>query len=287
MGLSFFGNWLILAPLWTIAFFIFGGMIAASIAGWTLRRRRDRRLAHAQAEDDKEAGEQGIMISAIMGLLALLVAFTFSIAIDRFDTRRMNVLNEANAIGTTYLRAQLLEQPHRGRISGLLIDYTDVRIELAALRRGPEQSALLARNDQLLVDLWTATVAAFPSMRSYAFSNSFLGTMNELIDMDASRKAGRQTRVPASVFLVLFLYLFIAAGFVGYIIVGKSSRRTAFVLFCLFGVLMVLIIDMDRPTSGGVTESQEPMVQLKAFFDANPPDRFNGSNPIAPPPQLP
>ena len=141
-----------------------------------------------------------------MGLLALLVAFTFSIALERFDTRRVNVLNEANAIGTTYLRAQLLDEPHRARVSKLLAAYTDTRVALATAHRGPEQRALLATSDRLLVDLWTATVAAFPSIRAYAFSHSFVDTMNNLIDMDAARKAGRQAHVPSGVFLALFLY---------------------------------------------------------------------------------
>src|SRR5205085_918484 len=146
----------------------------------------------------------------------LLVAFTFSIAIERSDTRRANVLNEANAIGTTYLRAQLLEEPHRGRLSRLLIRYTDNRLSLATAHPGPEQAALLATNDRLIVEMWTETVAAFPSIRATPFANSFLQTMNEMIDMDSTRKAGRQARVPAAVFLILLIYQFVAAGVVNY-----------------------------------------------------------------------
>lgn len=208
-----------------------------------------------------------------MGLLALLVAFTFSIALERFDTRRVNVLHEANAIGTTYLRTQLLEEPHRGRISKLLVDYTEARIALATAHRGPQQCELLRTSDGLVVDLWTATVAAFPSMRPYSFSHSFLDSMNNLIDMDAARKAGRGAHVPAAVFFALFLYLFAAAGVISYVVVGIRSRQTASVLFVLFGLLLLLIIDIDRPTSGGITESQEPMLQLQGFLKAQPPGR--------------
>src|SRR3954452_2841676 len=126
--LSAFGVWLASAPLWLIGLAIVAGMIAAAAAGGALRRRHARIAARGEPSQAAEDGEQGTMISAVLGLLALLVAFTFSIAIDRFDTRRANVLNEANAIGTTYLRAQLLEQPYRGRISQLLIRYTDNRL---------------------------------------------------------------------------------------------------------------------------------------------------------------
>jgi hypothetical protein len=103
--------------------------------------------------------------------------------------------------------------------------------------------------------------------------------MNQMIDMDATRKAGRQAHVPAVVFLVLFVFLLVSVGLVSYVIVGKRSRHTAWVLFGLFGMMLVLIVDVDRPTSGGIIESQEPMLQLQAFLKANPPERFGVAKP--------
>jgi hypothetical protein len=272
--LESFSNWLSLAPIWTIGLAIFGGLIGAVLIGEAIQRQR-KTGASRNGSADSESSEQSITLSSVLGLLALLVAFTFSIALDRFDTRRANVLQEANAIGTTYLRAQLLEQPHRARISKLLADYTDVRLAVAAMTPGPRQRALLAVSDRLTVDLWAATVAASPSMRPYSFSHSFLDTMNNLIDMDAARKAGRQAHVPSAVFLALFLYQFVAAGVISYVVSGRTSRRTAWVLFALFGLLLLLIIDIDRPTSGLITESQEPMRQLQDFVKAQPPESFD------------
>ena len=276
-----FSTWLSLAPLWAIGLAIFGGLIAAVIIGKTVLQHRKTETPR-KGSADAENSEQAITLSSVLGLLALLVAFTFSIALDRFDTRRANVLLEANAIGTTYLRAQLLDQPHRARISKLLTDYTDVRLAAATAAPGPQQRALLATSDRLIVDLWAATVAASPSMRPYSLSHSFLDTMNNLIDMDAVRKAGRQAHVPAAVFLSLFLYQFVAAAVISHVVSGRTSRRIAWVLFGLFGLLLVLIIDIDRPTSGTIAESQEPMLQLQAFLKAQPPesfDRFNASTP--------
>ncbi|MCJ8156642.1 hypothetical protein [Sphingomonas sp. LaA6.9] len=273
--LTAFSNWLVQTPLWAIGLVMFGGMIGASLIGWALRRRHNHARGIAGESED---GEQGMMVPAIMGLMALLVAFTFSLAVDRFDARRGNVLLEANAIGTTYLRAQLLEQPHRARMSKLLADYTDTRISLATTPPSPAQRPLLATSDRLIADLWTETVAAFPSMRPYPSSSAFLETMNELIDMDAVRKAGRQAQVPSEVFLVLFLYQFITAGVIGYVVTGNASRKTALVLFLLLGIFMVLILDINRPTTGGITESQEPMLQLQAFIKAQPPESFDRFN---------
>jgi protein-S-isoprenylcysteine O-methyltransferase Ste14 len=105
--------------------------------------------------------------------------------------------------------------------------------------------------------------------------------MNELIDMDAARKAGRQAHVPSAVFLALFLFQFVAAGLMSYVIVGRRSRRATCVLFALLGLMMLLIVDIDRPTSGGIRESQEPMLQLQSFLKTQPPQTFDQLNPRA------
>lgn len=169
---------------------VFGGMAIAASVGWWLRQRRNL-APDVEAED---ANQEGYVVSAVMGLLALLIGFTFSLAIDRFDTRRERVLMEANAIETTYLRAQLLDEPHRARISRLLVRYTDLSLDLAQTQPGSGQRALLKKNEAVVTDLWAATVAAFPSMKPYDFSSSFLETMNNLIDLNAARQQARRAR---------------------------------------------------------------------------------------------
>lgn len=276
--LQAFENWLVVVPAWIFALVLFGGMVAASVFGRWLRHRLDRRKGTDGKVGEEESNQQAFLVSSVMGLLALLVGFTFSIAVDRYDTRRHNVLDEANTIGTTYLRSQLLEEPHRARLSKLLVDYTDVRITLADAKPGPEAKRLLGESDRLIADLWTATVAAFPSIRSYDFSSSYLETMNGLIDMDAARQAGRAAHVPSEVFLILLLYQFVAAAVISYVLVGRRGRETAIFLFILFGMAFMLVLDIDRPTAGGIRESQQPMLQLRAFIKAQPPasfDRFN------------
>jgi hypothetical protein len=217
-----------------------------------------------------------------MGLLALLVGFTYSLALDRYDTRRGRVLTEANAIGTTYLRSQLLEQPHRARLTHLLVEYTDNRVALGQAGPGPRFNELLKKNDAILIDLWTATVAAFPSIRPFQFSSSYLETMNQMIDMDTARKAGRQAHVPPPVFALLFLYQYAAAAVFGYVMVGRNGRWVSACLLILFALSVIFVIDIDRPVSGLFQESQEPMLWLQASMHDNPPeiyDRFNAALP--------
>jgi hypothetical protein len=268
-GLSF-------APIWQIGAILLTVLLLGYFTGTVLRRRHDR---HRPA-DNADGDGAGLIVSSVLGLMALLMAFTFAIAVDRFDTRRANVLNEANAIGTTYLRAQLLDAPHRERLSRILLDYVDTRLELASADPGARQNELLETNDALIVDLWTATVAAHPSIRSKDNSYPFLETMNQLIDMDAARKAGRQARVPVLVFAVLFAYQTVLAGLVGYGLIGMRTRGASVTFLVLLTLLVCLIIDLDRPTSGFVTESQQPMIQLHTFMRDQPPatfDRFSSN----------
>ncbi|HEY4135113.1 MAG TPA: hypothetical protein VGO34_07845 [Alphaproteobacteria bacterium] len=234
------------------------------------------RWLKAPAEKESD-GQDGYIISAVLGLLALLTGFTFSLAIDRFETRREAVLTEANAIGTAYLRAQLLEEPHRARLSRMLVAYTDNRIALGTARAA-DTKELLAANDQLITDLWTATVAAFPSIRSYDFSSSFIDAMNLVIDMDSTRKTARLARVPTEVFAALMFYQIVTAGVLGYALSRPRGRLASGFLLSLFVLSLLLIIDINRPNSGGVSESQAPMIALRDSLRAQPPeifDRFN------------
>lgn len=278
-----FENWLLQTPIWVIGLVLFAGMALTGSAGWMARQRRERKR---DPEDEAEETHEGYLISAVLGLLALLMGFTFSLAIDRFDTRRQAVLTEANAIGTTYLRAQLLDEPHRTRITELLKEYVDNRLVLAKAMPG-RNGALLQRNDQLITDLWTATVAAFPSIRPYDFSSSFLETMNAMIDMDTSRKAARRAHVPAAVFGLLFVYQFMSAGALGYVLPqGTRGKLSAALVFLLFGLALLLVLDIDRPGDGRIRESQLPMELLQQSMKQPNAvyDRFNAPAVPAPPP---
>ncbi len=239
-------NWLNLAPLPVVALVLFVAMCAAAGLGVLSRGLRGEiRQGAADA-----GGQEGYIVSAVLGLLALLMGFTFSLAVDRFDARRLLVLEEANAIGTAYLRAQVLDEPHRSRMSGLLVRYLDNRIALAKAKPGEAQSEL-AVNDALLTDIWAGSVAAFDSIKGLDFSSTYMDSMNAVIALDAARKAARVARVPPEVFAVLIIYLVTAAAVLGHVLTGLRGRVAGAVLLILLTLSLVLIIDIDRPASGG------------------------------------
>lgn len=263
------GQWLLTAPIWLIGVVIYLGMLVAALIGWRLRKR------FVEKDSERSHNEEGYVVSSVMGLLALLVGFTFAVAVNRYDTRRAVVLQEANAIGTTYLRTQLLEEPYRSRISHLLTDYTANRIDLARAQIGDDQTKRLAASDAMIVQLWQETVAAFPTIQTRPFSGSYLTTVNEMIDMDSARQQSRRSHVPMEVFLMLVTYQIIAAGVLGYVLGGRRGRTTASLLLVLFGGSLLLVIDIDRPNSGGIVETQEPMELLLKTMQENPAGSFD------------
>jgi hypothetical protein len=244
----------------------------AGLLGALVRRRQERKSLNADEHGDGEM--EGYVVSASLALLGLLLGFTFALAVDRFETRRALVLQEANAIGTAYLRSQALTEPHRSRMSKVLFDYADNRIALATAAR-TDQPRLLAINDRLLTDLWSAALAANDTIQNSPFTVAFLSPVNEVIDLDASRKAARRVRVPSEVFLVLWIYIAVTAGILGYARTQARGRRMAGVLSVLVTMAFMLILDIDRPRDGGITEGQGPMLQLRDTLSKQPPGTFD------------
>ncbi len=166
-----FSAWLDKTP-----FLLLGGLLVISMTlsaacGFVFRRRRDH--LHGKRGRDQAEGQEGYVVSAVLGLLALLLGFTFSLAIDRFEARRHLVLEDANAIGTAYLRVQLLQEPHRTRLSNLLVQYTDNMVNLAKVP--PDRvPSLIATDDRLLTDIWAATAPASIRLRGIDFSSTLL-----------------------------------------------------------------------------------------------------------------
>src|SRR5262245_44353242 len=120
-------GWVNTTPLWILGLLLLVTMIVALLVGHRIRTVMDRRRGDEKASETQE----GYILGGVLSLLALLIGFTYALATDRYETRRVLVTEDARAIQTLYLRAQLLDQPHRDRISGLLLRYVDNRIRLA------------------------------------------------------------------------------------------------------------------------------------------------------------
>lgn len=215
------------------------------------------------------------MVSSIFALLALLVAFTFGLALDRYQTRRQLVVQEANAIEALYLKAQLLDEPHRSRFFNLLVRYTENHLELAKLRHDDASAQkLLAEDDVNLRDLWMATIPAFQSIKTIDFSSSFVDSVTDLVKVDAERKAVRRSQIPTTILMALIFYTLVAAAVLGGVMKTRKGRQFSIVLLALNILALMLVTDINRPIEGTIHESQEPMQRMLARLKANPPSVY-------------
>jgi hypothetical protein len=279
---SWLNSWIDTAPMPFIAGTVFALMLAAFAAGTQLRKRRDK--TEAARAPGRRAASENTAVAAVLSLLALLLGFSFNLAIERFEARRLLLVDEAGAIDTAFLRAHLLPEPYRHRLCDALLAYTDNKIGLAA-HGVDNRPDLLAKNDALLTDLWTTTTAALDSLKRPDFSNAILGAVNRLTELDISNKEARLIHVPSEIFMALLAYLVVAAGLLGYAWAGLQSKLMSGTVLLLMTVFLLLVIDVDRPVEGAVLEPQAPLelvrarlkVQLRDVFD-----RDKAATPAAP-----
>lgn len=233
-------------------------LVLAALSGRWLRRLLARRYGLPELGSSQEE----YVVSAIVGLLALLLGFSFSMAVDHFDKRLQLVTDEANAITSVHLMAQTFDQPTHNSIDALLVRYTDTRLALAQISGAREEMRLMAENATLQKQIWARSVVAVDGLRD-DIASGYLQAVDTLITVGQDRVAARRASIPPRVYLILLIYTAISAVVLGY--ACAYSRQTAVntILFVLLTLSLVLIIDLDRPTSGGIRESQKAMESVR------------------------
>jgi hypothetical protein len=225
------------------------------------------RLGRRTARTDDRADQARTWETEVLGLLGLLVAFSFSMAVSRFDVRRQLIVEEANAIGTTYLRTRLLPPSQAQPLRDLLRSYVDVRLEyydagadIARTRAAAGRAAALQEQ------IWSRVVAGATADPHATTVPLLVASTNEMIDLEAKRRAALFNHVPWTVLLIIVLVAMTAVGLVGYGS-GLTGRRKAFgagVMPLLIAAVVTLTFDIDYPRVGLVHLGQQSMLQLKA-----------------------
>jgi hypothetical protein len=244
-------------PIW--ALFIVTVILALVFIdiGFRLGRIRHQRSAQEQP------APVGAMVGATLGLLAFTLAFTFGMAASRHDARRQLVLDEANAVGATFLRSQLLPEPYRDEIQSLLREYVDIRLEAVAHQE--QLAAAIARSEELHRLIWKQTVTV-AEKHPTPINGLFITSLNLMIDLHARRiTAGIRNRIPPTIWIALYLVAFLAMMAVGYHTGLSGSRRSIAVLFqaLAFSAVLMLIADLDSPQEGLLKVGQEAMVDVQ------------------------
>ncbi len=210
----------------------------------------------------EQEGPTGMLVGSILALLAFLLAVTMGMASDRFDTRRAVVLAEANAIGTTYLRAGYLPEPASSRIQELLREYVPLRINLTD---ADNLEAEVARSTAIQAELWAIAEDVARTTQSGDLVAIFIESLNEMIDLHETRITARFARVPETVLLLLVGGSALSLGVVGYS-AGLTKRRSllsAAVLVLALGAVITIVVDLDRPREGFIQVSQQPLIDLQ------------------------
>lgn len=254
-------------PLWlfflgTVAIVI-GSIEVGYRIGQSRLKRRD-----ANINPEKEA-PVGTIVASTLGLLAFMLGFTFSLAATRFDARRMVVLEEANAIGTTWLRAGLLPSPESGKIQELMSHYIEARLQ-AVLLNQPEIG--IAKSEELHRELWAQAKAVSDQDSHSIITGLFIQSLNEVIDLHSKRLLlGLHNRIPEMVWLVLFTIAMLSMAALGYQEGLSGSRRSLVVItFAItFAVVILLIADLDQPHKGLLRVSQNTMLDLQKSIKSN------------------
>lgn len=241
-----------IAPLivWSLLFLLL--LAGAHEIGVAWRRRRRRTEADSGAAGGP--GDESYALSAVLGLMALLIAFTFSLALARFEDRRSLVVIEANALGTAYLRTSMLASPEPVRAA--MRAYGEARLEFG---RGGDPAELARRTQPLQAAVWREAVAALQPDRHTALVPAVLAPINEAFDTATTRTAEREARIPARVLLTLLAYALAVALVLGYAAPDARRRMPSYALFAMLTLSTTLILDLDQPTRGAIQVPQAAM----------------------------
>jgi hypothetical protein len=242
-------------PLWALYLITAALVLLSAEAGWRLGDYYRRRPRH-----EKDA-PIGAVVGSMLGLLAFLLAFTFGMAASRYDARKQLVLQEANAIGTAYLRAEMLPEPERSEIRNLLRQYAAPRVKGVTWLMTPEARA---ESGALHDRLWAAALAATEKNPGSILGGLFVQSLNEVIDLDETRVTAGRNLIPDSIWMVLYAITILSMAALGYQfgLTGERSWAVMILLTLVFTGVMVLISDLDRPQAGILQVSQQAMIDL-------------------------
>jgi hypothetical protein len=249
-------------PLWAVLLIIIillfiGAEIGFHFGKWRKRRSKVDEKSHA-----------GAIMGAALGLLAFMLAFTFGMAGSIQNDRKAMVLEEANAIETAYLQAQILPEPSSSKIKKLLREYVDVRLKAVQSVNFLKQA--IDRSEELNNELWILTVNLAKENPDSIFVGLFVNSLNKVIDLHSKRLTmSLRNRIPMSIIITLYCVAILSMGMMGYQ-AGLGGVRTLaprFALILAFASVMLLIIELDRPAKTIIKVSQQAMIDLKASMD--------------------
>ncbi len=251
-------------PIWIPAVTIFLLALGASELGF--------RYGRSHPVTESERGIVTTIRTSILGLVALLLGFSFAITSARFNDRSRLVMDEANAIGTCYLRAGLLGEPASSQIRTALRRYTDLR--LISYERGTDSREFARLADSMharLDELWLGVLQTGAD-RQLVIASEIVPAANEVIDLSATREWSRRFHMPPSVVWLLGLSIILCTAMTGHALGEAGPRHVGLLLGFTLLIVMVafVVLDFDRPRRGLIRVDQSPLIQLQKSLQTAP-----------------
>ena len=260
MSFSFFS-----LSSWELALIIFA--VVAGVTGAGLL------LGHHLREHHETLREPfGVLQGALLGVVGLILAFGLSLAVGRYEDRRAAVVSDANAIGTTYLRAQLLAEPVRTHSLALLRHYTDLALRLShEVPNSPPMQRTVAKEDVVQGRPWGLAGQSIDAAPIASAPRLYVDALNTMIDEQTVRVSALNNRVPGSVLALEVIGASVALGLLGlYLSVLGRGLWPMALATVLVTMLLLVTFDLDRPTRGLITVPDTPYKSLRASMALPP-----------------
>jgi hypothetical protein len=230
-------------------------------------------VRHRKSKAENSSLDLGTIQAAILGILGLLLAFTYSSASDRMETRKHVIVAEANDIGTAYLRADLLPEPQATALRNALSDYAKTRILEDDTANDPEKlQAAFRATETALNRLWP--VATDTGGRPFTPANALvIQAVNDVIEMHTNRLAAGRDHLPPAILCLLLFVALISVGISGYAC-GLAAHHNVILttmLALLITAVMLTIIDLDSPHAGFLRASQQSLRDLTTSLTTTQP----------------
>jgi hypothetical protein len=214
----------------------------------------------------------GVLQAALLGLVGLVLAFGLALAVGRYESRRAAVVEDANAIGTTYLRAQTLAEPIRTQSLQRLVRYTGTSIRLSrSVPTTTEAHQAVADGEKLQRELWALAGQALADAPVASAPRLYVESLNEMIDMQTVRVAALNNRVPGAVLAVEVIFAAVALGLLAfYLAILGRGVLTVLLAAGLITLLLLVTFDLDRPTRGLIRVPSTPLTSLRVSMQLPP-----------------
>jgi len=250
------------APILLVAIIVFVLIVGSYLLGHRLRMGSIRR-------NPDHPKELGAISGTLLGLLGLLLAFTFSMSNSRFDTRRSLVIEEANNISTVILRTDIYPDSIRKLLKANLKDYVEARIAFYQAGMDVENIVTYYRNaDNISKKIWSIATQYAKTDEITTRTSALIPALNDMIDITMTRRAFGEATIPDSIMYFLFILCFCSAFLLGYDFKDKIDWVVVIGFAVVLSATIFTILDLDRPRSGLIDMDgpNQKIVELREMF---------------------